>query len=290
MTTLPNPGVILVAWHRGESPDEFSASPEQTMREVLRERSLAFGSEDDLASEWKRLFVGEQITEITAQGISGITRHVAELIKNQQVEFMALADAVANVTVTVRSGFLTNHLVDESDFFVPEIPELDRSFASNAPFIPLYSKTDRFVPSKTLTDLWIASVKSFAKDALSTEPAVPDEADVQKEFTKLLTGLFGTIGQQLRYEGSSDTNITQGGAFTPSFEVEISDRLLILPSRAARFLSLLRDELITAIRAGAVFEGAWGRVVLNGFAELQYALVPRNRNKKSEFVPAKRVE
>jgi hypothetical protein len=91
-----------------------------------------------------------------------------------------------------------------------------------------------FAPSKNLTDFWVRSVKALAHEANVREgmELASTQLELQQEFSKMLTSLFGAIGQQLRYGNNSDLNITKNGKFLLHYQIKICDRFLIVPDEA----------------------------------------------------------
>jgi hypothetical protein len=112
-----------------------------------------------------------------------------------------------------------------------------------------------YSPSKALVEVWVESVLALASDAgISVDKiaVAQDRVEAQQEFAKTLLSLLGATAQRLRYRtGNSSTQITTGGNFTPSFQIQLCDRFFILPSKSSDFLIMLKTELVSALKSGS---------------------------------------
>jgi hypothetical protein len=150
-----------------------------------------------------------------------------------------------------------------------------------------------FAPSKKLTDFWVRGVTALATQAGASASGLAlasTDTEIQQEFTKMLTSLFGTTGQQLRYEPGRDADITRGKRFLLPYQIQLVDRFFIIPDETAEFLQLLRSEMVFAISNGARIEGGWGAVQVNRASDLYYDLEPPNTISDPSFVPSQEVE
>jgi hypothetical protein len=237
--------------------DDFVVSPVDRIRRFFAEQAYVYRPIENVSAEWERYFRTSGFLEDYGLHSSLLT-------------FIASHLEPQNFNVDIN---LNLHAPRES------LAQL---------FFPLEGS---FSPSKKITDIWIQSVKALAADVNEkTDIVFTSTIEVQHEFTKLLSGLFGTIAQQMRYGAPAELSITKGDAFTPGYEIQICDRFLILPSLAAQFLSLLREELISAISVGGVIKGAWGYVGLNSSGALYFFLTPPEMISDQTFVVAEEVE
>jgi hypothetical protein len=150
-----------------------------------------------------------------------------------------------------------------------------------------------FAPSKGLTDFWVRGVRALAKEANVPESSLAlaaSDTEIQQEFTKMLFSLLGTVAQQLRYGDRESVDITKDGRFMVRYQIQLCDRFLIVPDEADKFLSLLRQEMVTAISNGSRIGGAWGRIALHRSGELRYVLAPPNMASDPAFVRSEEVE
>jgi hypothetical protein len=146
-----------------------------------------------------------------------------------------------------------------------------------------------FSPSKKLTDIWIAGLIALGKEAGRNTVATAD-FEVAQEFSHTLTSLFGTIGQQLRFQRSSDRAITKDTRFTPGYQIRICDAFLVIPDQASDFLDLLRSEISAALEVGCQISGAWGRIRSTPGGDLVFDLAPPSFASDPEFEESEEIE
>lgn len=148
-----------------------------------------------------------------------------------------------------------------------------------------------FAPSQSLVEYWVRGVRAAAERAgYSPEQLVATPTDLKQEFAKNLTSVLGMVAQQLRYEREPDNKITQHRRFVLRLQIELCDRFLVIPDEAGEFLSLLRVELINAIRSGARISGEWGAILYVNEDELKYELRAPVRAIDPAFVRSEPVE
>jgi hypothetical protein len=185
---------------------------------------------------------------------------------------------------------------DFGAFQVQGAPFAPRAIAANGGFDGVAATTNRifpmtggFTPSKALADFWVRGVKALARENKQSVDAI-SEMEIQQEFAKTLTSVFGTLAQQLRYGGGRDCAITRSSRFVLPYQIELCERFFIIPDEAGTFLTMLRDELGTGVSAGARIQGAWGRIDLDDSGDLQYVLTPPSMASDPTFVPSEEVE
>ncbi len=151
-----------------------------------------------------------------------------------------------------------------------------------------------FSPSKALVEIWIESVLALASEAGVSAVGIAvarDRVEAQQEFAKTLLSLLGAAAQRLRYRTkNSNMHITAGDSFTPSFQIQLCDRFFILPSRSSEFLTMLKEELVSALKSGTIIAGAWGAVQLGAAGDLVYVLKQKNFVVDPSFVESEEVE
>jgi len=260
-------GVAPSGWHRQDSIDEWAVSPVELVHAVFRDRAAAprlwgmHKSDSDASRHWMLIidavFRGE---EEVARDLSAIS-HFSNLYWD----------------------VLTTELPVLTEVQFRESPKAQLTFLLRGDF----------APSKGITDFWVRGVKALAQEANVLSSGITlasTQTEIQQEFGKMLTSLFGRLGQQLRYARDRDLNITRAGRFLLPYQIQICDRFLIIPDEAAAFFQMLRDELIAAISNGASIEGSWGRVTVNPAGELCYLLTPPKMVHDPSFVPSEEVE
>jgi hypothetical protein len=219
----------------------------------------------------------------------------------------ALAHASANIWIAKQLGdmppvlkldlknFLTStfeshELSDRSFYFLGHGFPPETELVTGLPSGQLTLKmAGDFSPSKKLADIWLSSLSILAKEA-DRQVHVTPEFEAAQEFSKILYSLLGTIAQQLRYENPSNTLLTRQQRFTAAYQIQLCDAFLIIPDKAADFLSLLFFELSEAIRAGCTFNGDWGELRVSPTQELYFRLSPPDFVVDSNFVESEEVE
>lgn len=148
---------------------------------------------------------------------------------------------------------------------------------------------ENFYPSKALLTIWQSSVVAMSQEAGVKDVAMPTDRDASREFVRLLKSLVASLGQQARYAETPTDRISKGGRFSLIFQMELCDRFMIVPDQSGEFLSLLHDELATALQNGMPINGAWGSVVLNERGDISYRLHPPEYVEANGFVRAKEI-
>jgi hypothetical protein len=268
------------------SHDEFELSRDDNIRETIRAflyaQTKIHKASQPISEEWERLFLLEDDLSITDQFY--VFSHHGEVAQAQAIiSDHRIYSSWVNDWVVIDPQRLMHDWVSEWSalrsrqlFVWPNEGSLTSDLVSTPTQLPL-SLAGSFSPSKKLAEFWVESITAMAGEAgiLPEVIAVPpDRTEVQQEFAKTLISLFGTIGQKMRYGWKKDPDLTRNGEFTTDFEIQICDRFLIRPSRAAEFLALLRSELVAALEVGLGIHGAWGRIELNASGELSFVLEP----------------
>jgi hypothetical protein len=144
-----------------------------------------------------------------------------------------------------------------------------------------------FTPSEELLRAWRKNVETTLHKARTSY--VPDRV-ASEEFSKAITSVIGSIGQEKRYsEKRSRAIAAENGRFDPLIQVEICERFLIVPDQAARFLALLEREIYEFVSNGPAFAGAWGRLRAEQPRRLVFDLQQPNFRHENNFVRAKEV-
>lgn len=133
-----------------------------------------------------------------------------------------------------------------------------------------------FFPSKRLTEIWLSSLETLAREAGQSVSA-PADFEAAQQLSNTLITLFGTIAQQLRYETPDGLHaITKHNRITANYQIQICDALFIVPDQASEFLGLLKDELTSALRSGVAIEGDWGRLSTDRRGDVFFRLMRPN--------------
>jgi hypothetical protein len=146
-----------------------------------------------------------------------------------------------------------------------------------------------FSPSKKLADIWVTGLIALGKEAGRNTVATAD-FEVAQEFSHTLSSLFGTIGQQLRFQRSTDLAVTRDTRFTPGYQIMICDAFLIIPDQASEFLELLRSEISAALEVGCQISGGWGRIKSTPGGDLVFDLARPSFASDSEFEESEEIE
>jgi hypothetical protein len=251
--------------------DEFEVSPVDIVQAFLRSHA-SFSAHSNVAAQWERLFAIGQIIERTHQSRFEI-EVFGELLVARAIDF----DPIPVIQYSTKS--LASYPPAEEEYQIPIAVERSPSIG--------------FVPSKSLTDIWIKSISALAHEAGETAvgrlSANYAAEDIRQRFSSTLTSTLGTLAQQLRYERAAG-EITRNGEFISRMQIEICDAFLILPSMSTEFLGLLKAELIKAIRNGWEFRGAWGHLEMTSAGEVAYRLNQPEFATTPGFVRARRVE
>jgi hypothetical protein len=146
-----------------------------------------------------------------------------------------------------------------------------------------------FTPSEKLVNLWRLNVESLARDSGVRFAKALSDSEAAKEFSKTLTLLIGSIGQELRYSESPSTIAASNGMFSSTMQLELCERFLILPFHAHEFLTLLYGEILDFLKSGTTFSGGWGKLTIPRPNEIAFQLTAPNYINDPDFERAKEV-
>ena len=139
-----------------------------------------------------------------------------------------------------------------------------------------------FTPSIELIESWKENASSFG-DRETIARAKATEASA--EFSRMLKRLLGAFAQEKRYSGLKNALVADGrGEFDTTFQLEISERFLLVPQKSTAFFSLLYRDLLKC--GDQIFSGGWGSFVRSPDNQLVLELLPPNRIKREGFVRA----
>jgi hypothetical protein len=250
--------------------------------------------------------IQDYFVQLTAvdKGAQSISEEWARLIKKMELDQLYIRGAyiIAATVPTPQTGDIaaSGYFVPTNEHRLPaaltafeDQPDEAEGIVGQSTLQLSLGLGGDFSPSMRLVDIWIDSVTAIANDASISSERIALPADkrlAQQEFAKSLKSLLAMIAQKLRHSKPAGVAITKDGKFSASYEIQICDRFLILPSSSAEFLSLLKEELTSAFKGGAGVRGAWGNIAVNSQNELYFNLVPPQIVTDSEFIPSEEVE
>jgi hypothetical protein len=148
----------------------------------------------------------------------------------------------------------------------------------------------KFVPSKELAEFWVRGVDAISKGIRGGAIAPVSDPEIRAEFSRMMSALFGTTAQQLRYEGHFAATITKKQRFDVLYQIQLCEQFLIIPDESQRFLDLLFRELRNSVSTGSIISGSWGKMFVNREGDLELELLPPAEIVDSAFVTAEDVE
>jgi hypothetical protein len=272
--TKPSEGVTI--WSPNRVADEYAASPIDVIRSFLAQHELIHGRR----SPWSRLFAATVFNASSAESAYLLYSPGRFLEWNRPV--------LLEWPHVPRQAFeRPERRLTAADYM---LISLDDPGDDSQLVFPLKGG---FSPSKELLDLWAKSLRSYATDSDLKKfsfALAPSDLELHEEFTRTLQSTLGLIGQQLRYERSDDAHITRTGRFTPRLQLELCEQFLVGGYEATEFLTMLGQELTSAIADGTELQGGWGHVGLDIKGDLVYVLNRPNIISDPSFVRANRVE
>ena len=148
-----------------------------------------------------------------------------------------------------------------------------------------FDVTGGFVPSESLLNAWKDAASTYSIDGL--DRAKPAEASAL--FLHSFKRLVGAFAQEKRSLGQQcNVLIDETGLFNVDFQLDISDRFLLMPQRSSKFFDLLYRDLLQS-SSSIVVTGAWGELKREGDGKFVINLTPRNKVSSSDFVKARKV-
>lgn len=146
-----------------------------------------------------------------------------------------------------------------------------------------------FTPSSDLLALWRENV-----EATVTQPRSAfglSDLEASTEFSRALTSLIGSLGQEFRYAGGPRQKLLAAdGRFDPLIQVELCERFLIVPDRSANFLNLLESEMFLYLSEGGRFSGGWGNIGLSKPRTMFFLLNGPRFQSEAGFIRAKELK
>jgi hypothetical protein len=98
--------------------------------------------------------------------------------------------------------------------------------------------------------------------------------------------LLGAFAQEKRYSGTRSAIIAdQQGKFDTEFQLDISERFLLVPQMSAEFFALLYRDLLHY--KGGIYQEKWGKFVRTSDRKLMLELSPPNKVIREGFVKAR---
>ena len=102
----------------------------------------------------------------------------------------------------------------------------------------------------------------------------------------MLKRLVGSIAQERRAAGISRMVIVdRNGDFDPDFQLDVSERFLLLPQKASQFFAMLHRDFL-AHPGRTIFSGAWGTMLIDGHNEIALDLNSPRQVVREGFVKA----
>lgn len=142
-----------------------------------------------------------------------------------------------------------------------------------------------FTPSIELIKSWKENASSFGDREIIARAKA---AEASAEFSRMLKRLLGAFAQEKRYSGLKDALVADAaGEFDTSFQLEISERFLLVPQKSASFFSLLYRDLLKC--GDQIYSGGWGSFIRTPDHRLVLELLPPNGIKREGFVKAQEI-
>jgi hypothetical protein len=140
-----------------------------------------------------------------------------------------------------------------------------------------------FTPSAKLIDAWKNNASQFA-DGQAVARVKP--IDASAEFSRMFKRLVAAFAQEKRYAGERALNVAdQTGEFDTQFQLDVSERFLLVPQKSAAFFALLYRDIVDC-GSGKIYSGGWGSFIRKPDRRLMIELTPPKRIKREGFVKA----
>lgn len=141
-----------------------------------------------------------------------------------------------------------------------------------------------FVPSVELIDVWRESISHFVDGQAVAQAKV---AQASAEFSKMFRKMMGAFAQEKRYaEGEGAFLIAnESGEFDTAFQLDISERFLLVPQKSTSFFELLYRDLIACDER--IFTASWGAFFRKPDNTLILELLPPKKINRERFVKAR---
>jgi hypothetical protein len=169
-----------------------------------------------------------------------------------------------------------NETGEVSDAEVSTTPEEESQLA--------LSLSMNFVPSVELIDVWRDNISHFVDGQAIARAKV---AQASAEFSKMFRKMMGAFAQEKRHVGGGGVFVIAnvGGDFDTAFQLDISERFLLVPQKSTSFFELLYRDLIGCDEK--IFTASWGAFVRKPDNTLILELLPPNRINRDGFVKAR---
>nr|WP_319516580.1 hypothetical protein [uncultured Cohaesibacter sp.] len=147
----------------------------------------------------------------------------------------------------------------------------------------------KFCPSKQLLEAWISGRNALAAqlddvDTIRIEEVLKND-ECALELSNTIHNVISGFGKRKSYKSGTEVIISFGSKMDPLLEAILSDRLMLPPRLDSKFLSLLTEEIKAQSYDGPIFEGRWGRLVLDQTRnELLMQVKKRSRRKFEEII------
>jgi hypothetical protein len=140
-----------------------------------------------------------------------------------------------------------------------------------------------FTPSAKLIDAWKDNASRFVDgQAVARVKSI----DASAEFSRMFKRLVGAFAQEKRYAGERVLNVAdQSGEFDTLFQLDVSERFLLVPQKSAAFFALLYRDIVDC-GSGKIYSGGWGSFIRKPDRRLVIELTPPKRIKREGFVKA----
>lgn len=230
----------------------------------------------------------QTLTEIEGQFLN--KQSLLRLGRGQLTEPLGAEFFAGSLVVTSLSSFETQLAAwrDEFDLLLRTVTTPKDEVISDQPQLVLPIQGG-FTPSEKLVGIWRRNVEALAHESGAPFAKALTDSEAAKEFSKALTLLIGSIGQELRYSESPSTVAASDGMFSSAIQLELCERFLIVPFHANEFLSLLYDEVLAFLKSGMTFSGGWGKLTISRPNKIAFELTAPNYIRNPGFERAKEV-
>ena len=261
MSSLPLPNAEMEALYDGE---EFRVPSDN--RAAHRWASLEGHSNTryrlvDLAHRWSTLLdsEGAALTALTLR-----VADIAELWRSRSDDLFLESMVKADASLRERLQLISYDLGETTDAQLRlEIP-------------------GAFAPSSDLLACWRENASHFM-DPQAISAVKTGEASA--EFSRMLKRLVAAFAQEKRHAGARSATLADNrGDFDAYFQLDVSERFLLLPQRSGTFFSLLYRDLLNC--HSEIYAATWGGLNRKADGRLMLHLNPPERRRREGFVKA----
>ncbi|MGJ5195188.1 hypothetical protein [Bradyrhizobium sp. HKCCYLRH1030] len=250
----------------------FMLQPTPDFEAIFDSEEICTSNTDTVASDWANASISGWTRILQPAMVRPLD--VARLLQSEQdvAFFQVMERAIARLNVY--APIVLEDSVTEA--VAPEPAELETSQLA-------LSLSINFVPSEELIEVWRENVSHFPNGQAISGAKV---GQASAEFSKMFRRLIGAFAQEKRYSGIRRVIVAnENGEFDLDFQLDVSERFLLVPQKSALFFNLLYRDLSNF--DDSIFAAGWGALVREPDKTLVLQLQPPNRIKREGFVKAR---